>query len=92
MGGRTVILFAFILASLACSWQSCKSTGDLHGNESVSGAVLWTYHCSRCHDLPNPGPYSAAQWEVVGSHMQQRAMINGEEIKKIVLFLQSMDR
>ncbi len=86
------MLTVFISIALSIAWISCTNAPGLLKNEPASGESLWAYHCSRCHDIPDPGRYTAAQWEVVGAHMQQRAMLNGEEVKKIVLFLKSTNQ
>ena len=62
---------------------SCVSTkvADKTGDE------LWSQNCQRCHNSPPRSAYTSIQWEVVNSHMRQRAMLTETEYKKIQEFM-----
>lgn len=82
------IFFSLILCLIL--YTSCRNTESLTAGEP-DGAQLWNLHCSRCHNIPDPTDYSADQWEIVGAHMRARAQVDGQEMKKIVAFLQSLN-
>lgn len=67
--------------------ESCTSTKEVITNKS--GAQLWGENCLRCHNSPSPADFNDEQWKTIGLHMQVRANITNEEVKKIVEFLSS---
>lgn len=56
------------------------------------GAQLWTENCQRCHYTPPTTLYTNDQWEVIGTHMQLRAMLTDNEAKKVIEFIQSANQ
>lgn len=56
-----------------------------------SGAQLWGENCQRCHNTPPPNVFNDNQWNVVGTHMQLRANLTQDEVKKVIEFLQSIN-
>jgi hypothetical protein len=54
-----------------------------------TGIQLWGENCGRCHNAPGPGEFSAANWEIIGSHMQVRTNITDDEKEKIISYLKS---
>ncbi len=67
--------------------QSCSLSKNVI--TSKSGAQLWGENCMRCHNSPSPADFNDEQWKTIGLHMQVRANITSEEVKKIVEFLSS---
>lgn len=65
---------------------SCKTSSVV---SEKNGAQLWSESCVRCHYAPSPTDYSDQQWELIGTHMQVRALITQSEKDKIVEFLKS---
>lgn len=77
---------------------SCSSTKDKYTAVTdveeefkieKSGAQMWGEACNRCHLAPSPADYNDTDWETIGLHMQVRANLTTNEIKKIVEFMKS---
>ena len=54
-----------------------------------SGTQLWGENCQRCHNTPPSSAFTNTQWEVINTHMRQRAMLTEDEYKKITEFMQA---
>ena len=54
-----------------------------------SGSQLWSENCLRCHNSPPSSAFANMQWEVISTHMRQRAMLTEDEYKKITEFMQA---
>ena len=65
--------------------QSCASTKLAERGV----AQLWSENCIRCHSTPPPNVYTNEQWETIAMHMQIRAGLTDDEIKKITEFILS---
>jgi cytochrome c5 len=52
-----------------------------------SGSQMWAEVCGQCHNIRDPGSYSAAQWEVAVHHMRLRVPLTGEQQTEITKFL-----
>lgn len=65
--------------------QSCVSTKVT----DKSGTELWGENCQRCHNAPGASAFTNVQWEIVNTHMRNRAMLTEDEYKKILDFMQS---
>lgn len=78
-------IMAFVLA-LAGSFNSCKPSEVVLAK---SGAQIWGENCVRCHNVADPSTFSDVEWEVASMHMQIRANLTTDEIKKVKEFLQS---
>lgn len=66
--------------------SSCVTTNKI---SNVTGALLWSENCIRCHNAPSPTDFTDIQWGKIGMHMKVRANLTDDETKKIVEFLQS---
>lgn len=77
---------AAILIILATSINSCKPSEAV---VTKSGAQIWGETCIRCHNPADPATFSDTEWEVAGMHMQIRANLTPDEVKKVTEFLQS---
>lgn len=73
------------LAFALVIWDSCVSAKVAE----KSGSQLWSENCQRCHNTPPSSAFADVQWDVVNTHMRQRAMMTQEEAEKIFEFLQS---
>lgn len=81
---RNIFIIGFIvLLSLFITAVSCVSTKVI----AKTGSQLWDENCQRCHNSPPPSAFSNTQWEMVNTHMRQRAMLTETEYKKILEFL-----
>ena len=78
-----IIAFAIVLTT-AMAFASCVSTKVTN----KSGDVLWSENCQRCHNTPPISAFTNIQWEVINTHMRQRAMLTEDEYKKINDFFQ----
>ncbi|HVX24898.1 MAG TPA: hypothetical protein VHB70_01050 [Parafilimonas sp.] len=81
--GFTTIAIAVIITIFTNGCYESKKVAD------KSGAQLWAENCTRCHNAPPPGEFSNENWDIVGTHMQVRANITGNDAKKIIDFLKS---
>ncbi|MFI5153489.1 MAG: c-type cytochrome [Chitinophagales bacterium] len=81
-------LILFILIASAATFfallGSCSASQKI---VAKTGAQLWAENCQRCHNTPSPSTFSHDQWEVVGMHMQTRALLTDTERDKIIAFL-----
>ena len=80
-----IILFAIISSGMILL-DGCVSTKIAN----KSGVQLWGENCGRCHNAPTMDQYSAAHWDVIGTHMKLKAGITDEEVTKIVAYLQGV--
>lgn len=53
----------------------------------AEGARIWRMTCDQCHTLRLPEEYSAAQWDVIVSHMRTRADLTRSEAEAVRAFL-----
>lgn len=65
---------------------SCKPSAAIMAK---SGAQIWGENCIRCHNVASPATFSDVQWDVAAMHMQIRANLTTDEVKKVVAFLKS---
>lgn len=87
MKRNTIILLAGSTLSLAALITSCVTAKV----SDKSGTQLWSENCQRCHNTPPSSAFTNTQWEVINTHMRQRAMLTEEEFKKITEFMQQGD-
>ena len=78
-----IIAFTMVLTTVIAI-ASCVSTKVTN----KTGDELWSQNCQRCHNSPPRSAYSNIQWEVVNSHMRERAMLTETEYKKIQEFME----
>ena len=57
--------------------------------EPLSGAELWTMHCSRCHITRTPGEFTAAQWQTIMRHMRIRANLPAAQAREIQKYFEA---
>lgn len=84
MRRNTIILLAggtLVLTALITSCVTAKVS-------EKSGTQLWSENCQRCHNTPSSAAFSNTQWEIINTHMRQRAMLTEDEYKKITEFMQ----
>lgn len=83
---KSKIIAAIMAAAFAVAlWDSCVSAKIAE----KSGSQLWSENCQRCHNTPPSSAFADIQWDVVNTHMRQRAMMTQEETEKVLEFLQS---
>lgn len=87
MKRNTIIVVLLITAVVGILIQSCVSAKVT----DKSGTQLWGENCRRCHNTPPSSAFTNTQWEVVNTHMRQRAMLTETEYKKILEFMQAGD-
>ena len=87
MKRNTILIIFFLLALGGVIIQSCVSTKIT----DKSGTQLWSENCQRCHNTPPSSAFTNTQWEVITTHMKQRAMLTDTESKKIIEFMQAGD-
>ena len=81
-----IILSAFFAMIVALFISSCATSNAV---AEKMGVQLWTENCNRCHSAPSPADFTDSKWEKIGTHMQVRANLTNDEVKKIIAFLQS---
>lgn len=84
MKRNTIIISVAVLLTIGISIVSCVSTKVT----DKSGTQLWSENCQRCHNTPPSSAFTNTQWEVINTHMRQRAMLTEDEYKKITEFMQ----
>ena len=84
MKRNTIIISVAVLLTISISIVSCVSTKIT----DKSGTQLWSENCQRCHNTPPSSAFTNIQWEVINTHMRQRAMLTEDEYKKITEFMQ----
>jgi len=52
-----------------------------------TGAQIWAENCTRCHYARPANQYSAQQWDIITSHMRDRADLTGEEQRAVYHFM-----
>jgi hypothetical protein len=62
-------------------WPEVKTADLEHGRS------LYAVRCSRCHDLYDPGAYSASHWETSVREMNSRAGLSNDEERLVVQYL-----
>ena len=83
---RNTIIVAFaMMITIGLVIASCVSTKVT----DKSGTQLWSENCLRCHNTPPSSAFTNMQWEVINTHMRQRAMLTETEYKKITEFMQA---
>lgn len=82
-----IIAVAFLLVITVVVIQSCVSAKVA----DKSGSQLWSENCLRCHNTPPSSAFTNTQWDVINTHMRQRAMLTEDEYKKILDFMQQGD-
>lgn len=80
---KIIIVSAAALALVAII-QACVTAKI----KDKSGTQLWSENCQRCHNTPPSSAFTNTQWEVINTHMRQRAMLTEDEYKKITDFMQ----
>lgn len=87
MKRNTIIIGLSALATIIVFMAGCVSAKIT----DKSGSQLWTQNCMRCHNSPPSSAFTNTQWNIISSHMRQRAMLTETESKKILEFLQAGD-
>ena len=87
MKRNTIIICAAALIGAAAIVESCVSTKIT----DKTGTELWSENCQRCHNTPPSSAFTNTQWEVINTHMRQRAMLTEAEYKKITAFMQDAE-
>lgn len=90
MKNKGIIVMVAIAATVICFLSlilyGCVTPAAI---ASKSGTQLWGENCQRCHNTPPPTAFTDNNWEVIGTHMKDRANLTETEKDKIVEFLKS---
>jgi len=62
-------------------------TQDKKPLKVLDGEQLYAINCSRCHTERYPTERTEAQWKTIMMHMQVRANIPPEQVRKILKYL-----
>lgn len=84
---KIIFGIGMVLITVSIIVSSC--TGSKEFIAAKTGAQLWGENCMRCHNSPTPVAYTDHEWDVIGAHMQIRTNLTGQEVEKVVAFLQS---
>jgi hypothetical protein len=87
MKRNAIIIILSLVTAGVMIIQSCASTKVM----DKSGSKLWSENCLRCHNSPPSSAFTNTQWEVINTHMRQRAILTETEYKKILEFFQAGD-
>jgi mono/diheme cytochrome c family protein len=58
--------------------------------ELVQGRALFVSHCGSCHQVPDPGSRSAAEWSTVVPQMLEDAKLSAEDGARVLTFLKAL--
>lgn len=83
---KTLIKILLIVSLITIGLSGCQ-TSRVKVVTEKNGVILWSENCVRCHYAPSPTDYSDKQWDVIGNHMQIRALLTDNEKDKIIDFL-----
>lgn len=85
---KLIIIISVVAIAIAftTSINSCKPSQAI---VTKSGAQIWGETCIRCHNAADPATFSDTEWDVAAMHMQIRANLTADEIKKVTDFLKS---
>ena len=86
MKRNTKIIASSMILTTAIMIASCVASSKV---KDKSGMQLWSENCQRCHNTPPSSAFTNTQWEVINTHMRERAMLTKEEYKKITEFMQA---
>jgi mono/diheme cytochrome c family protein len=56
--------------------------------ETLTGAVLYTINCSRCHSERYPTEFTVANWRNIMIHMRVRANLPAAQAREILKYLE----
>jgi hypothetical protein len=87
MKRNTILILFMLITTAGLIIQSCVSTKV----SDKSGSQLWSENCQRCHNSPPSSAFTNTQWELVMTHMKNRATLTDDQYKKILDFLQAGD-
>ena len=62
-------------------------TQDKKPVKVLDGEQLYAINCSRCHSERYPTERTEAQWKTIMMHMQVRANLPPEQVKKIIKYM-----
>ncbi|RTL60058.1 MAG: cytochrome c [Sphingobacteriales bacterium] len=85
MKRNTLIIIVALILTTGLVIASCVTAKIT----DKSGSQLWSENCQRCHNTPPSSAFTNSQWEVINTHMRQRAMLTEDEYKKITEFMQA---
>lgn len=57
--------------------------------DMAMGKIIFTNHCGRCHDLPDPAQYTAPRWDGILKSMIPRARLDKEQEIHVTAFIKA---
>lgn len=60
--------------------------------KTLDGEQLYVINCTRCHTERYPTERTAAQWKTIMMHMQVRANLPPDQVKKVLEFLKENNK
>jgi cytochrome c2 len=57
--------------------------------EAIAGKTVFTAKCGTCHELKNPGDYTAQQWTPIVKEMSRKAKLNDTDKANVLAYVQS---
>lgn len=68
--------------------ETSAATANLSKEEMLKkGEDLFTLKCGKCHGLPSPSGFTAAQWKPIMERMAPKAKLNAEETNWILAYV-----
>jgi cytochrome c5 len=76
------------VAPATTSPKSSTATANLSKEEMLKkGEDLFNLKCGRCHGLPSPSEYTAADWQPIMARMAPKAKLNSEETNWVLAYV-----
>ena len=89
--GMLVLALGGLVIASGCA---SKNDGTLVNDDSghfphvvKTGGQIWADNCTRCHNARPSTQYTPQQWDIICTHMQLRADLNGSERRAVAKFL-----
>jgi hypothetical protein len=90
---KITILIALIVFILSCSHKTAPTTSVVipkpDSPEAIAGKTVFTAKCGTCHDLKNPGDYTAQEWVPIVKEMGHKAKLDDTEKNNVLAYVQS---
>lgn len=90
---KTGILIALIIFIVSCAHKTMPTTSVVipkpDSPEAIAGKVVFTAKCGTCHDLKNPGDFTAQKWISIVNEMGQKAKLNDTDKQNVLAYVQS---
>jgi hypothetical protein len=90
---KILALITIIIIIVSCSHKTTPTTSVAIAKpdspEALAGKVVFTAKCGTCHELKNPGDYTAQQWTPIVKEMSRKAKLDDTDKANVLAYVQS---